>query len=77
MSPTSFEVMNAVHDWRQGEIRQNGSYIYADRIRVRTSDDIILKESIFTFRFSIYRLKRLLCMMLYVYLSVHFVNLIA
>lgn len=49
MSPTSFEVMNAVHDWRQGEIRQNGSYIYADRIRVRTSDDILLEESIFTF----------------------------
>lgn len=35
MSPTSFEVTNAVHDWRQGEIRQNFSYgIYADRIRV-------------------------------------------
>lgn len=36
MSPTSFEVTTAVHDWRQGEVRQNGSFgLYADRIRVR------------------------------------------
>lgn len=42
MSPTGFEVMNAVHDWRQGEIRQNGSYgIFADRIRVSCSIDWI------------------------------------
>lgn len=35
MSPTSFEVMTAVHDWRQGEIRQNGSFgLNSERIRV-------------------------------------------
>lgn len=35
MSPTSVEVTTAVHDWRHGEIRQNGSYgTSADRIRV-------------------------------------------
>lgn len=40
MSSTSFEVMNAVHDWRQGEIRQNGSFgIYADRIRVKANEN--------------------------------------
>lgn len=36
MSTTSFEVGNAVHEWRQAEIKQYGTYrTHADRIRVR------------------------------------------
>lgn len=35
MSPYFDEVQNAVHDWRKGEIRVNGTYgINADRIKV-------------------------------------------
>lgn len=36
MSSTSFEVTNAVHEWRQGQIRRNASYyVYPDRIKVK------------------------------------------